>query len=300
MQKKDWYLLIICFLILPVLFDQFTKWIVLFLLGDNTVALGPIVLEVYKESLIISNQLNLAQYVKIISSFGFSILFLFLFFVLNLMLTKKIMGFRISITVFVAGMLSDTVDMIFHGASQDWVTLFGAHLNLSDLYLLIGVILVLFFSIKDHALIFRKNELRKTILIEKDQIVFLLNMLFGYVLFIGAVFVFFLSFIKIIFNHFVPISPDTQVLLIRVFFILFSILSICFLLIMVAFLLYISNKIYGPIYAFKKHIRDVFLFRSSVRPFSTRKGDHFSDLSELVDELQSKYIKGGKIKEEKS
>ncbi|MDE0518325.1 MAG: signal peptidase II [Bdellovibrionales bacterium] len=291
MQKKDWYLLVIGFLVLPVLLDQFTKWIALSLLGSNTVALGPISFEVYRHSLVMSNQLNIAQYVKIISSFGFSIFFLFLFFVLNLMLTKKVMGFRIGMTVFVAGMLSDTVDMIFHGATQDWVTLFSAHLNLSDLYILIGIVLLLFFCIKDHSLLFRKKEFRKTILIEKDQTVFLLNMLFCYFLFIGAIFVFFLSFIKIIFNHFVPISPDTETLLIRVFFILFSILSICFLLIMVAFLLYISNQIYGPVYAFKKYIRDVFLFGLPVRPFRTRKGDHFSDLPELVDELRSKYIK---------
>ena len=47
MQKKDWYLLVIGFLVLPVLLDQFTKWIALSLLGSNTVALGPISFEVY-------------------------------------------------------------------------------------------------------------------------------------------------------------------------------------------------------------------------------------------------------------
>ena len=291
MNKKDWYLLVIGGLVLPILFDQLTKWIAVSLLGDSTITLGFIGFKIYTEALVISNKLNIAQYVKIISSFGFSIFFLFLFFVLNLMLTKKIIGFRVGIAIFVAGMLSDTVDMVFHGASQDWITLIGTHFNLSDLYLLIGSFLVLFFCIKDRAFIFRKNELRKTILIEKDQTVFLFNMLFTYILFIGAVFVFFLSFIKIIFNHFVPIEQDTETLLIRVFLILFLILSICFLLITLAFLLYMSNKIYGPVYAFKKYIRDVFIQGLPVRPFKTRTGDHFTDLPELIGELRSKYIK---------
>ena len=201
------------------------------------------------------------------------------------------MGFRVGIAFFIAGMLGDSIDMIFRGASQNWIKLFNAYVNLTDVYILIGIVLTVFFCIRDRSILFRKHNLRKKMLVEKDQTIFCFHILFSYLLFIGASFIFFLSFIKVIFNHFVQISPDLQSQLIRVFFVLFSILSICFLLIMVAFSLYLSNKIYGPVYAFKKYIRDVFLSGLPVRPFKLREGDHFSDIPDLVDQLQSKYIK---------
>ena len=290
MNKKEWYTLIVGALALPVLIDQLTKWIALLLLSESIPTSELIGFGIYKEALILSGQFNISQYVKIVSSFGFSMLFLLLFFVLNLMLVQRVIGFRVGIAVFVAGMIGESIDMIFYGASQNWVKLFNAYVNLTDLYILLGVVLTVFFCIKDRAILFRKNNLRKKMLVEKDQTIFCFYILFSYLLFIGAVFIFFLSFIKIIFNGFLEVSPDLQSQLIKVFFVLFSILCMCFLLITCAFSLYISNKIYGPVYAFKKYMRDVFILGLPVRPFKLRAGDHFNDIPELVEQLQSKYI----------
>ena len=93
MNKKEWYTLIIGVLILPILFDQFTKWIALSLLSDSAVTLGPIGFGIYKDALIISGQLNIAQYVKIISSFGFSIFFLFFIFCIESHVNSEGNGF---------------------------------------------------------------------------------------------------------------------------------------------------------------------------------------------------------------
>ena len=288
MRKKDWYITIGA-LVGFIAVDQLFKWIATAVLGGKSYALGFVGFMVNQSSVAITGDFNLSQYIVIISSFGFSVLFLGLFFLLNFILTHRLLGFKIGMALFVAGMLGESMDFTFRGGVLDWFSLFDVNMNLTDLYVIFGILLTLFFGFKDRALLFRKDNMRKTMFTEKAQYVFCSHILCSHLLFTGAFFIFFLSFLQIIFNNFVRLDPIVKGNLITVFYILFTILSLCFLLIALAFMVYISNKVYGPVYAFRKYIKEVVMEGGEDRPFKLRKGDYFSDLIGLAEELKNRY-----------
>ena len=87
------------------------------------------------------------------------------------------------------------------------------------------------------------------------------------------------------------VPEDTQNHLLLVGLLFFALLAVCFLVIIFGFVVYISNKIYGPVYAFKKYVKEVFVSGEPDRPFNLRKGDHFNDLQDLAGQLKDKYGK---------
>ena len=290
MNKKIWYILIGT-LIGCLILDQLSKGIVMAFLKAGEVGLGPLHLKVSMLSL--SGAFNMGQYLQLISAFGFSIFFLFLFFVLNWIWAEKQMGIRIGSAFFTAGIMGDGTDILIFKNIVDWINVFNRSFNLTDLYVLVGVFLILFFYIKNRKIFFSSEgkTLRRQLIIEKDQYSFCFYFLFPYLVFTVALFTFFFSFLKIIFHKFIPTEVGMQSELTMVFSILFLMLSLCFLLILFAFTLYLSNKLYGPIYAFKKYIRELLKKGRVERPFKVRKGDYFTDLPDLAEELKSQLSK---------
>ena len=289
MSKKDW-IIIVGVLVLPIALDQVFKTVVAMALeGGKQVMLGPIGFIVHQNPIVFMEQFNIIQYISAISPFGFSVFFFFLFFVLNMILVQRLMGLRIGVALFVAGMAGESMDIIFREGVLNWIYLLNIHFNLSDVYIFTGVILTLFFCFKDYSLIFQKNNLRSKMLIEKDQYKFCWQVLLPYLLLICAYFVFSISFIKIVINRFVSDGAVLQSNIVTIFLILFCILSLCFLFIALTWTVYLSNKIYGPVYAFKKYIKDVLLNGEKDRPFKLRKGDFFTDLPDLSQKLKDKY-----------
>ena len=291
MKKKDW-IIIAGILVLAVVFDQVLKELAEVALKNNSIKIGPLGFTVQETPFVLMDQLNILGYISAISPFGFSVFFLLLLFVLNLILVQRLMGLRIGVTLFVAGMMGESLDIMFRGGVLDWMTFFKMYFNLSDVLIFVGVIMTLFFAVKDRSLIIQKHNLRRKMFIEKEQYTFCYQVLFPYFLFAFAYCIFSVSFIKIVINRFVEISPVLQSNIITIFLLLFFILSMCFLLIVLGFTIYLSNKIYGPVYAFKKYIKEVLLCDGEDRPFKVRKGDHFMDLPDLAQQINAKYYKG--------
>ncbi len=290
MSKKDG-IIIIGVLVLPIALDQVFKTVIAMALeGGKQVILGPISFMVHQNPIVFMEQFNIIQYMSAISPFGFSVFFLFLFFVLNMILVQRLMGLRIGMALFVAGMAGESMDIIFREGVLNWIYFLNIHFNLSDVYVFTGVVLTLFFCFRDRSLIFHKNNLRSKMLIEKDQYKFCWQVLLPYLLLICAYFVFSISFIEIVINRFVSTRTILQKSnIVMIFLILFCILSLCFLFIAFVWTVYLSNKIYGPVYAFKKYIKDVLLNGEKDRPFKLRKGDFFTDLPDLSQKLKDKY-----------
>ena len=290
MSKKDWKI-VIGVLLGSLLVDQLGKIIALAALDNNSYSLGPVGLSVHKGTHFLLTQLDIFEYVTTMASFGFSSFFLFLFFVLNLVITKKLLDFRIAMALFTAGMLGGGADMVFQGSIISWIVFFDRYLSLADLYVVMGTGLTLYYSIKYRSVIFHKNNMRSKIFIERDQYVFCFYVLFSYLIFVAAYCLFSLIFIKMVVGHFVAGAQymGLESKLEKVFLTLYFILSFAFFIIMTMFTVYVSNKVYGPVYAFKKYIRDVLLFDGNVRSFKLRKGDHFEDLSDLASQLTDKY-----------
>ena len=288
MNKKDWCVLTSVLLLFCVC-DQLSKWIALKLLSSKAVMLGPIGFAAYQQPLLLGN-VNVLQYMTATSSAVFGILFLFLFFVLNLIWTDKLFKLRISLALLTAGFLCDSIDKIFSKGTVDWIVIFNNYISLNDIYILVGLILTIFFFVKNYSAIFYKHSLRKKMIIEKDQYTFCAYIVLSYLILITGFGMFFITTFTIISDNIVTTSND-QTNLIFSFLLPFILLSICFLLIMSIFTIYLSNKVYGPVYAFKKYIKDVLLSGEENRSLNLRKGDHFKDLSDLATQLETKYKK---------
>ena len=289
MQKKDWYI-VVGILVCSIMFDQLSRWVVSLMLENNNFKVGPVGFAILKSAYLI----DFIGYKKLLLSCVLSIFFLFLFFVLNFVLIQKLLGLRVGLAFFAVGMLGESVNVILHGSILDWIVIYGRYFNLTDVYVLVGLILTLFFCFRDRSIIFRKNNLRKRMLIEKDQSVFIFYILFSYFVFFIGLGMFFIVFIKMVLMYTMNVSQAVQSDLLTTSTLLFSLLAFCFFIIIAGFAIYISNKIYGPVYAFKKYVNDVFLSGSGADrdyPFKLRKGDHFNDLQDLADQLRDKYGK---------
>ncbi len=287
MQKKDWRI-VFGVLILSALLIPLSRWIVsLSLGGSGSIMLGPVGFMITESA----HSFDITEYKKILTSSIFSGFFLFLFFVLNLILVQKLLGLRLSLVLFIVGILSDSLDSVLYGSTLDWLTIYGRHFNLADLYILAGVASMIYFCIRDQSIIFKRNSLRKKMFIDKDQYIFCVLILCSYFVFIIGMGLFFLIFTKMILVHFMQVPQNIQSHLLVVGLLFFSLLAICFLIIIFGFVVYISNKIYGPVYAFKKYVREVFVSGEADRPFKLRKGDHFNDLQDLAGQLKGKYGK---------
>ena len=271
--------------------DQLIQPLMASLLQNKEILLGPIGFSLERVPFTIGNPMDISQYILSISSFGFCIIFIFLFFVLNIVLTDRLMNIRLSMALFTAGMLGSGIDMIFKENIFNYIVLFNVHMNLQDIYIVLGSLLTLIYAIQNRSILFRKNNLRRILFVERDQYIFCFHILIGYLLCICAFYTFFFSFMKIVFSYFTDISSMQEGQIMTIFSVLYFVLSLSFFLIMIAFAAFLSNKIYGPVYAFKKHIRDVFLNKQNNRPFKLREGDHFKDMQDLITQLKSEYLK---------
>ncbi len=288
MNKKDWFTLT-GMLLLFCIGDQLSKWIALKLLSGKAIMLGPIGFAAYRQPLL-QEHINVLQYMTATSSAVFGILFLFIFFVLNLIWADKLFKFRVSLALLTAGFLCDSIDKIFSKSSIDWIAIFNHYISLNDIYILVGLALTIFFFIKNYSTIFYKHSLRKTMIIEKDQYTFCTYIILSYLIFIAGFGTFFMTTFSIMSDNIMTTSSNQTNLILSVL-LPFVLLSTCFLLMMSIFTIYLSNKIYGPVYAFKKYIKDVLLSGEANRSLHLRKGDHFKDLSDLASQLGTKYKK---------
>jgi len=275
MNKKVWWISGIVLIGLCAI-DQISKSVALVLKGN--VPLPSEALSAVSGSQLLLN----------ISTPVSAVLCLFILFVMNLVIIKPLIGLKTSMAIFVAGLLSDSIDKTIRGGSLNELTVFS--LNLTDIYIIVGFLSAIFFCIKDRSEIFHKNSLRKTMLIEKDQYKFCAYMLATYAIFSFSFGVFLYGFLEMAFSQTVNhIPPALKNQLVYAFLALFFCVLIGQLLLLIGFMVWLSNKIYGPVYAFKKYLNDILLSEQEIRPFNLRKGDHFNDLPELATKLRSKY-----------
>ena len=287
MSKKDW-LIVVGVIVVSLLFDVLSRWFFSIALKNNDFMLGPIGL-VFLEGVHLSNVIG---YKKIIFSVILSSISLIIFCTMNLMLVQRLLGFRVGLALITSGLMVETVSFFWGNKVTAWLVFFKIYLNLVDIYLIIGALITIFFCIKCRSTIFHKNNLRTKIFTDPGQYVFCFFVLFTYFIFTISAGMFFILFLKLY-----SLQTNTSIFVsenntIGYFLVLFFLLFSCFFFVMLLAMVYFSNKIYGPVYAFKKYVRNVILAESPEdRPFNLRKGDHFRDLVNLAKELKGKYGK---------
>ena len=287
MSKKDW-LIVVGVVVVPLIFDGFSRWFFSVALKNSDFMLGPVGL-VFLEGVHLS---NIVGYKKIIFSAVLSSISLITFCVINLILVQRLLGFRVGLALVTSGLIGETVGFFWGNNVTGWLVFFKIYLNLMDIYLIIGAFITIFFCIKYRSTIFHKNNLRVKIFTDPGQYVFCFYVLFTYFIFTisaGMLFILFLKLYSLQTNTSMFLSHSNTI---GYFLVLFFLLFSCFFFIMCLAMVYFSNKIYGPVYAFKKYVRNVILAESPEdKPFNLRKGDHFRDLVNLARELKDKYGK---------
>ena len=168
--------------------------------------------------------------------------------------------FNASLTVLFVGIISNLIDRIQRGYILDfmafkWEPYINIHFNASDILQTFAWALLIYTIILNRRKIWIPNEYRKKLLIMKAPQVEFIIYLSLTALFIATFFVL-LNYQFL--NYFQEIETKGEEHLLIRYFINYSLVVLVALIIpIIGISIYLSNKIYGPIYAFDKYIKEL-------------------------------------------
>lgn len=289
MNKRYWFF--ISLVVTPFTLDYIFQWIVQSC-AKAGFSLGPLAFKIIYASDTLSSLLLLSSGVT-------SLIFLMLSFYLLLILLAVYVVFiwklektQLWVALFTGGLLAYFLNGLIHSQVIQWVHLFGMGFNIAFICVILGLIGTVIFYFKERKQ-FRAKESRKQIFIMKDQYNFCLSISLTYVFFIISTGSFSYLFIRHL-NEQIGAHIHQGGYLIHIttynahlYLFLFIILSVFLCVVFSLFLAYLSNRIYGPIYSFKKYITEWLI--ANKKPdytFQLRKTDHFKFLEELMKELE--------------
>ena len=181
------------------------------------------------------------------------------------------------LTFVAGGMLTNLFYQVVDAKVLDFINFKIASLNFyfntADIMQTVGLVFLIYYIIKNKKLFLRPQEGRQffTLVFRKAQLELIAYftitlMIFGLFYITASYF-----FTKNI------ISPNSSINDQRLFYIFFGYFASMFIFtivpVVVIISLHLTKKIYGPIYAFEKHIRE-FLKDKNANEFKLRKGDH--------------------------
>lgn len=204
--------------------------------------------------------------------------------------------FKWAFTLLASGLTSNLMDRIQKGyvvdfISLDWFPAATFYLNTADVFQTIGWILLAYGIITNRKKIWKINEQRKTLIIMKDH---QMNFVFYLLTTVLSVSTFFILIQYQITKHIEHIKNTSQDSLATTYFtnnIIVIFLLVVIVPVVVGLAIYFSNKIYGPIYAFKKYVY-LLIEGKNPPPFKLRKNDQMKkELEKLAQDLAKKIQK---------
>ena len=189
------------------------------------------------------------------------------------------------------GWMSNLIDRLHQAYVLDYIRWdFLNHIvyfNLADAFQTCGWIFFIQQVIHLRADILKRNERRKRwFVLNKFQYQFLGFFTLVFVLMT----VFFLLLIKQVLFLF-GVLDNSLIKEISSTFFIGTLFALGFLYFSIGlFFAYFSNKVYGPIYAFEKYMKELIAGKSDSRDFRLRQGDHFKSLEVLARDIK-KHIK---------
>ncbi|MBC6415777.1 MAG: signal peptidase II [Bdellovibrionales bacterium] len=219
------------------------------------------------------------------------LLFSFYYFIFILFSSRKEKTLlQISISFLFAGWLSNFLNKLSQLYVLDYIKweIFRSitiYFNLADMFQTVGWFLLILQIIYFRKQIWREYERRKKLLVlKKLQYQFLAYCSFIFVL----LSVFFILLIQKILTV-LELSNNPLIKEISHSFLVAYFFSLFFLYFFFGlFFIYISNKIYGPIYAFERYIREILEGKNTEKDFHLRKGDQFKHLEKLAKDIKKK------------
>ena len=215
------------------------------------------------------------------------LLFLFYYVVFLLFTPKKFYYLQIGLSLLFAGFAGNLINKFLSFYVLDFIKWSPVNLyfNLADVFQTLGWLTIVFQlpALKKH--IWKKNERRKSFLVmKKFQIQFLA--------YCSSIFVLVSAFFILLNYQFVNFIELTQGQDLKQ--VSFAFFSYCFFILIIIyfsvgiFFLYISNKIFGPVYAFERYIRKLLDNKDFKEDFKLRKNDQLKQLEILAKDIKNK------------
>ena len=215
------------------------------------------------------------------------VLFLFYYVVFLILTPKKFYYLQIGLSLLFAGFASNLINKFLDFYVIDFIkwSPLNVYFNLADIFQTSGWLVILFQLIVLKKHIWRENERRKSFLVMKNfQIQFLAYCSSIFVL----VSVFFIL-LNYQFINFISLTEGQDLKQLS-----FAFFSYCFFILIIIyfsigiFFLYISNKVFGPVYAFERYIKELLNNKNLKKDFKLRKNDQFKQLEGLAKDIKDK------------
>lgn len=213
----------------------------------------------------------------------FSILFMFLYFLLLIQLPRNVAASRLGLTLLGAGIVGNGIDRLMWSKTTDYFKLSSNFtFNFSHVCLWAGLILFVYLFIKGKFLD-KQREYRKSVFVlPKDQV--RLSLVFSLLILAagGILGIFGAMFLNI---HFADSQLNAHLLLSKYIY-LHAAVTITLSLMFFVFCLFFSHKLAGPVFGFLNYLkRNNGTLKGE---FRTRENDFFRVLEEVDKEITNK------------
>lgn len=235
----------------------------------------------FNQGLIMGLYAHLPDSVRIVALGCFAGLVFFLYIFLMYIIPSRASILKYGLSLLVGGMFGNVIDKIVYGKTIDFIPLGGSVFNLADVFLWVGVALVLYVVFGKDKLIWHPDSMRGNYLIwPKEQYKVGLN--FALVVFSCSLILGIFSFS--FFNTTVSSFITNKQHLMLTYFLTYLLITLLFC--SMAFLagIVIGHKSAGPLYAFELYVDD--LIEGKDRKLTLRDGDNYRDLEQVADRLR--------------
>ena len=284
--KKDPYPLFSILLFL-VICDQALKKICLFFNLRTNSFMGFAVELIPNENFVLSLELTTDQFFKTIIITPVFVWVVFCYFLSVYYIPKNMKFIRWGWTLAVSGALSNMTDKLSTGYVFDTFAfrlrdILHLYFNFADIVQVIGWMLLIYGAVKYRRHIKKYLERRKTLIIlKKEQWHFL-----TYIMWTAFCFgLFFFIINSQFFMQYTETSEDLREQFLLFTLKYFALVMALFLLPVLAAFIYLSNKIYGPIYAFERYVRSL-IKKENPEDLQFRQQDHLKRLEVLAKEIK--------------
>jgi signal peptidase II len=293
-KKKDWF--IISALILSIIaLDQITKQWALTELRVFGKWLTPFMgCFLHKNhGAMLGSFSDLPPLLRIVSLATGGVFLIFIFSIIMSVLQHRLLVLRTGMAILLGGILGNVTDRITHGPVTDFIVfkgfgMFSPAFNIADATQWVGYVLVCYSIFKDGHLIWPDDNKRSKFWVDRKYQLKYCFTFVGY----SAVFslilgVYSFTFLKVMVSESIKNSEFMSHQSLLPFVIVFSLVSLTFLLVIFMLGLRLSHRSVGPVFAFRGFIND--LREGRTRNLKLRSHDEFKYLEEEARLLKRDY-----------
>lgn len=305
MKKKDWFIFSVIILSI-IAADQVTKlWALneLRVFGRwSTSFLGFFLHR--NHGAMLGSFSNLPPILRIVSLATGGAFLVFIYLILMSLLQHRLLVLRTGMSILLGGILGNVTDRITHGPVTDFIVLkffgvFSPAFNIADGIQWVGYALVCYSIFKDGNLIWPDDNKRNKFWIDKKyQLKYCLTFVGFSAIFSLILGVYSFTFLKVMIAESIKQSQAVSTQSLIPFVLVFTAVSVSFLLVIFMIGLRLSHRSAGPVYAFRTFIED--LRNEKYRSLKLRSHDEFKYLEKEAENLTRDYKKLNSMKRDSS